>query len=235
MYKLIEGFVELVLGLLFGANGVNIVFENITFNRLCGTIGVGDPAPAAPPSIWIGIICIIVGLAACAWAVRNIVVGVKQILTDMKTNVHGVELFGIVAETKGVRGHSDGSLFQVADVGVLQKDKTIRHFRSALKIGEQYDVGDFVCVKYFENDINVLRIAEPTEIPEDVVQLLKYYPSFWNKGYVGEYMIYGEENPDFRTIVINGSRHNTSFTYDADKDEGFYQGDSGAFYTDIEN
>lgn len=231
MYKLIESLIELMLGVWAFVSGVGIIGENREFNLLCGTVEP-DLAPPAPPAQWLGVVLILLGIGLVALAVRNAIVGAKRLMTDVKTQVHGVERIGVVAEVKSAWGDANGNPFQTVHVGVLQPDNSIVHFHAPLRIGEQYDIGDFVYVKQHEKDINVLRLVESTELPIDTARLLKYYPKFWSVGYVGEYFISGHAIEDISTMQINDKRYNTQFDYDKAIDSGFYEGDSGMYYKD---
>ena len=229
MRKTIEGIIGILAGIFIGWNPFSIIwYYHVVWPRLLSANTLMEMcAPQTPTTMHY--ILLLIALAIIIFGIRSLITGVRQLLIDLKTHVKGVQLFGIIAD---IKNDALGNPFQIASVGVCVGSGMIQHFYTELKIGEQYDVGDFVCVKHFEGDINVLRVSEPTEIPEDIVQLLKYYPTFWGQGYVGEYVVHGEESPDLRTIVVNGARYNTTFTYDVGKDEGFYQGDSGAIYTE---
>lgn len=232
MYTFLKGLFWLVASLLLAFYGVSNIAANIEFNRLCETLHSTELAPSAPPAVWIGVVFILMSVIFVILAGRNIVSGVKQWKVDAATSLHGVKLIGIVAETRGARGSSDGNPFQIVDVGVLQPDNSILHFHTPLRIGEQYDVGDFIHVKQYQNDINVLHLAESNEIPADTVRLLKYYPKFWSLGYVGDYFISGHTITGVSTIKINDKRYNTQFDYDKAIEDGFYSGDSGMYYTE---
>ncbi len=238
MYKLLEGLGFLFCSILAALYGINIIAANITFDRLCGTLASGGippaadipPVPAAPPPLWLGIVFVIGAIVFLVLAVRSIIAGAKQWKVDVATSLHGVQLIGIVAESKSVRGSSEGGLFQVADIGVLQADNSILHFHTPLRIGEQYDIGDFLYVKQYKDDINVVRLVEPTDIPAETSRILKYYPKFWNLGYVGDYFINGHVIAGMTTIKINDKRYNAQFDYDKAVESGVYEGDSGMYY-----
>lgn len=230
MYKLLAGLGFLFCCIWAAVYGINIIDANIAFDMLCGTRAPGEIAPVAPPSMWLGIVFVIGAIVFLVLAVRSIIAGAKQWKVDVATSLHGVQLIGIVAESRSARGSSEGGMFQVADIGVLQADNSILHFRTSLRIGEQYDIGDFLYVKQYKDDINVVRLVEPTDIPAETSRILKYYPKFWSLGYVGDYFINGHAITDISTIKINDKRYNTQFDYDKAVESGVYEGDSGMYY-----
>lgn len=230
MYKLLAGLGFLFCCIWAAVYGINIIDANIAFDMLCGTRAPGEIAPVAPPSMWLGIALVVGAIVFLVLAVCSIVAGVKSWKVDIATSVHGVQRIGIVAESKSARGSSERGLFQVIEVGVLQADNSILHFRTPLNIGERYDVGDFLYVKQYKDDINVLRLVEPADMPAEPSRILKYYPKFWDLGYVGDYFINGHAITGISTIKINGKRYNTQFDYDKAIDSGLYEGDSGLCY-----
>ena len=232
MYRLFRGIIALLLGVPGVARFVISLCDYLSFRSLKDALEPGEVIPTVmvlPPNFW-DYACLILGLVLIVWGILDCIAGVKQLIVDTKTSLKGKELFGIVAETKGAMGSSNGSPFQMADIGVLFPDNSIRHFRTALKLGEQYDIGDFVHVKQYEDDINVLRLAETMEVPADTQRCLKYYPKFWNSGYVGDYFISGHAIEGLATMKVNDKRHNVQFDYSDEADKGFYEGDSGMFY-----
>lgn len=232
MRKLIEGIIGMLASFGIACRPADVIwYYHIVWPSLLNHESDGLemlPALEAPmePSVW-HYLLLIVAVVLFVFSVRSFIVGLKQVWIDTKTRFKGEELFGIVAD---VKSYMIGSPLQTAGVGVMKSDGSIEHFYTDLQLGEQYDEGDFLCVKHFEGDINVVRLAEATEVPAAVVQMLRYYPMFFKNGFAGEYAITGQETSELATVKINGKRYNTIFSYDADGSEGFYQGDSGSYY-----
>ena len=233
MSKLLKGIGELLAGLVLFFYGWRPICNNFFIKILFKEHGSNSFCLTAPyPVTVFHYIAIVVAIILGFFAIRNIVAGTKMLSIDAKTGIKGIPLFGIIAEVRGANGKVLGNPIQTVDVGVLMPDNSIRHFHSELKIGEQYDVGDFVCIKQHEDDINVIRLAETSEIPIDTVRILQHYPLFLSKGYLGEYVIRGAEIEDMTSIRINDKSYDTCFDYDVSIENGFYTGDSGMFYTD---
>lgn len=100
--------------------------------------------------------------------------GMKTIIKDKKTKKYGRECFGIVNDIRRTGSSSNGNDEYKAIVNIVNPEtNTTTEIEEIIGFDYyKYPINSFVLCKYYEGDINIERIAQETEIPENIKQSL---------------------------------------------------------------
>lgn len=96
-----------------------------------------------------------------------IVVGLRKILANIATSTKGEETYGIVVDVYPSGTRVNGRPVLNADVEIVESNGMIGRYTESIGMSHKYRVGDFVEVKYYNNDINILGRAADSEVPYD--------------------------------------------------------------------
>lgn len=117
-----------------------------------------------------------------------LVSGIKQIIKDKKTNKFGDITYGQIISIYGTGSSTNGKeelqaeiLTYVSNQNIVKRINEIIGFPPI-----NYNVGDFVQLKFYEGDINIVQVVSENMIPNTILTLLK------------------EETKKENTIIING-------------------------------
>lgn len=154
--------IEVIIGIIF------VVF--ISINLLKNLITVLDPFILIPFKIVI--IIILTGLDILG--IKLLKRAIKRRKADSKIDANGVITYGVVnyADYKDFTDKEESE----AEICVyVPSEKRIRKFKEKLGLIIGCDDGSFVRVKYYNNDIKLLKTVNELDVPEDILKLLKSY------------------------------------------------------------
>lgn len=101
--------------------------------------------------------------------------GIKQVVIDKKTDKYGNMTYGQIIHIYGTGSEYNGKEELQAEILVYlpteNKTKKINEIIGFPPL--EYNVGDFVQLKIYENDVNVVRVVLENEIPNTILTLLK--------------------------------------------------------------
>lgn len=106
------------------------------------------------------------------WMLRK---GIKQVSKDRATNKNGMKTYGLITDIYGTNCYVNDSEQLKADV-IFVTDDNDKINKCSEVIGfdwDKYEVGDYVHIKYFQNDINILGKAYMQSVPEGIRQQLE--------------------------------------------------------------
>lgn len=120
-----------------------------------------------------------------------IVSGLKQVITNKKTDIHGISTYGIVLNTLKTGSYVNNVPELKAEVlTYLEYERTTKVFQEIIGLAPaKYNVGAYVSVKQHENDINIIEEVDRDTIPNYILESLEE-----------EY--FNEDAP--KTIEVNG-------------------------------
>ena len=114
--------------------------------------------------------------------------GIKQVIKDRKTNKFGDITYGQIISIYETGSVSNGKKELQAEILTYIYNQNIGRRINEI-IGFQpleYNVGDFVQLKYYEDDINIVKVVSENMVPGTALKLLK------------------EETKKINTCIING-------------------------------
>lgn len=115
-----------------------------------------------------------VGLLLMGIGIWLIIKGANQIITNRKTDVNGLDTYGCVLKTF-TTGNSINDLPETKAqiLTYLENEKTTKVFEEVVGFGStEYNIGTFVRLKQFENDINVIEAVTRDLIPDYILEEL---------------------------------------------------------------
>lgn len=98
--------------------------------------------------------------------------GIKKVLTNIKTNKLGMDTYGLVVDFTETGTYVNGYPVWCAHVLVFVGNR-VQRFREEVGTDPRFDVGDFVRVKHYENDINVEERESMYSIPSHIREMLE--------------------------------------------------------------
>ena len=101
--------------------------------------------------------------------------GIKEHITNTKTNMHGKESYGLITNITptGVRVGRHHRRELKADVLVITEGNQIKIFTKVIGFSPvKYSVGTYLVVKYYKDNINIIRQVLPQEVPETMKSCL---------------------------------------------------------------
>lgn len=140
------------------------------------------------------------------WAVGLIVlcIGIYKLVRNARTAMHGEETYGMVVDITPTNVSINNRPVMQAEVAVMTEGE-IRILAESIGTDRyKYDAGDFLHVKCYKNDINILAKVERAEVPYNQLAALeaKYGSNIKQQHYtVPDYT----NNDEY--ITINGQRY----------------------------
>lgn len=102
-----------------------------------------------------------------------IIYSLRRITIDRKTDQHGTEAYGVIADISPSGLRVNGVPQLTAHVLVLQENGSVLELSESIGNNRnRYCTGDFVRVKYLEEDVNILHTIDRETLPPALVQLL---------------------------------------------------------------
>lgn len=173
---------ELCFGLIW------IVFSSIAIGAVFSIPKSERPIAA----IVMIVVFLIIGIVIMA-------IGIKKLVSNMLTAVKGIETYGIIMDIYPSGASVNGKNIMNADVIIIEEDGNRGRYTESIGTGgNKYNTGDYVKVKYYKNDINIIDRVQKEEIPYYTLEKLSIEEEIIN-GPVNESI---EVNGD--TIVVNG-------------------------------
>ena len=149
------------------------------------------------PKIFLGVFWII-GLVM-------LFLGIRKIYRNIRTSTHGVETYGVIIDITPTNMRINNMPVMQAEVAVVQDGRIEMH---AERIGtgrSKYHIGDYLRLKCYKNDINILEQVEHSQVPYLQLPLLEQeYQSFHGRS--NHYTVPDYDNAD-EYITINGQRY----------------------------
>ena len=133
--------------------------------------------------------------------------GIQKIQTDNETKKWGRDSYGLVIKFFETNSYVNG--YPVLDVDILVlTDCGVERFRETAGTNPNYDIGDYVIVKYHGRDINILKRAPSNTVPDNVKKcILELAPT----NIICEIENYKIKNQDFivdgEYIIIDGVKY----------------------------
>lgn len=188
---------HLFFGIIWTAISVFIAFIMYNTN---GTVEVnGRPVSHEEfnamlwPKIFIGIfICI---------GIVFIIVGLKKIITNILTRTIGTETYGLITNVYPSNVTVNGRPQLMADVLVVVNDRINRYSETIGFDWNKYRIGDFVLIKIYKKDINIVRLVNRNEVPYEIIPLLE------NDNHIQEVYARDNEYDNYNRTNYNPSRY----------------------------
>jgi hypothetical protein len=99
--------------------------------------------------------------------------GIKKVTKNAETHAKGTPSYGLVVDFSEtgtyINGHAvwNAHILAIADYGL------VREFKEEVGTRPKFDVGDFVSIKYYQDDINVTGRVNLYAIPEQARNVLQ--------------------------------------------------------------
>ena len=124
-----------------------------------------------------------------------IVIGLKEIRTDQKTKQYGKYVYGRILDFVPTGSSINGIPELKAVISAyIPSTREVKEFRETIGFGNNsYNIGDYLVLKHYEDDVNIIQHAVESKIPIDVIEKLdskisvsedKSYVIINNKKYV---------------------------------------------------
>lgn len=96
---------------------------------------------------------------------------VAKMISDKKTDKNGIECFGYIDSVEAFVGDESTAKMRVY---ISTENRVLKIEEDVNGKTAEYAAGDFIRVKYYNDDVNVLsRVEDEGEIPEDIRNVLK--------------------------------------------------------------
>ena len=123
------------------------------------------------PSTFVGTICgifLITGIAL-------IILGLIKIIKNYLTSKKGEECYGCVKDIKETGKYiNDNPIYKAKFSVFVESLYEVKEIEEDLgKSKEEYPVGTYVKVKYYNDDINIIEKLEEDRVPEEIKQKIK--------------------------------------------------------------
>lgn len=128
--------------------------------------------------------------------------GIKEVAKNKKTNSLGEEGFGFIITTEPSGTIVNGVPLLNAKILVLKKDFSFQEFVEFLENDSyKYSPGEYVKVKYFENDANILGKVDKNSVSYRLTDYVnEHYKAYTNDP---EEVIYIDDEEYIREDLIN--------------------------------
>ena len=135
--------------------------------------------------------------------------GIKKAKRNAETNVKGTPSYGLVVDFSETGTYINGNAVWNAHILAIADYGLVREFKEEVGTRPKFDVGDFVSIKYHQDDINVTGRVNLYEIPEKARNILQ---SAYQKAGIKSQLFSQPQQPqqpqDFivrgDTIIIDG-------------------------------
>lgn len=141
------------------------------------------------------------------WAIGLIMLflGIRKIYRNIRTSTHGVETYGVIIDITPTNMRINHRPVMQAEVAVVQDGHIEMH---AERIGagrSKYSIGDYLRLKCYKNDINILEQVDRAQVSYSHLPLLEaeYQKAH---GRTSNYNVPDYDNAD-EYITINGHRY----------------------------
>ena len=99
--------------------------------------------------------------------------GLKKILANTATSMRGTETYGIILDIHPNGNSVNGRPQLVADVLVVTENDEVNRYTEVIGFDwNKYDVGQYLKVKHYKNDINIIEEMHKSQIPYDKLNML---------------------------------------------------------------
>lgn len=111
-----------------------------------------------------------------------IIKGAKSIIKNKITNSKGTETYGIILDIHGTGTKINGRPELAADILTVINGSQTEVFTEVIGLKSyKYRIGDYLKLKHYDNDVNIVAKIQETEIPAYVFEILQRE----SRGFVG--------------------------------------------------
>lgn len=109
-----------------------------------------------------------------------LIIGLKKLMTNALTATVGTLAYGLIVDIYPSDCYVNDNPVLNADVLVVDKNDVLKLHTESIGLDyDKYNTGDFVQVKYYKNDVNIICLSHPKEIPEHIrIKLNDKYKSY---------------------------------------------------------
>ncbi len=106
--------------------------------------------------------------------IKLIISGAKTIIKDKKTDKYGISTYGVIKDILETGSYVNGIPELKAEILVyLPYENTTKVFYEIIGLApEKYNIGEFVLLSHYEDDVNIVETTEPKFIPSDILEKL---------------------------------------------------------------
>lgn len=109
-------------------------------------------------------------LAVGIWLLYS---GFKKVAKNAKTNAQGSNSYGLVVDFSESGTYINGNPVWNAHIMAIAEYGLVHEFKEEVGLNPKFDVGDFVAIKYYQDDINVIGRVSLYEVPEKARNILQ--------------------------------------------------------------
>ena len=176
-----------------------------TFMSLLFTIVMlGSGLFGGEPALLLGLIFVLPFWAVGIFFLKK---GIKKRRIDKETQKFGRDTFALVVKFTDSGCYVNGCPVWNAHFLVLT-ECGVQKFKESVGTNPQFDIGDIVTAKYYNNDINIGSRAPDTLVPEDMRRLLMGAIPFDLKQQIENYRMQNQDfivNEDY--IIVDGVQY----------------------------
>lgn len=100
--------------------------------------------------------------------------GLKKVLANRATNIYGVETYGIVVDVRPSGTRINDRPVLNADVVIVEESGVTGRYTESIGTSyNKYRVGEYVLVKYHNDDINIINRADISIVPQYIKDKLQ--------------------------------------------------------------
>lgn len=98
--------------------------------------------------------------------------GYKKAIHNAKIDKYGTEAYGLISEILQINSNTNNCNEFKVTLFVYKIDNTVGIFSKNIYDNNKYNTGDFLIVKYYKGDINILSQEKSSNIDDDIKQAL---------------------------------------------------------------
>lgn len=149
---------------------------------------------------------------AVFWIIGIVVlgIGIKKVVANIQTSTRGHETYGIITDVRYNGTSVNGQRMLDAVVAILTEEQMTETYSESIGFnGKGYYPGEFVKVKHYKNDINILNRVSNSDVPYHYAEMLQDCCPQDRYGIEKEDLFNDEDfiKDDSDTIVINGKTY----------------------------
>lgn len=137
-----------------------LMLSGIFFSLLFYNVAVSGPS-----AIILCISCSIFFIVGVIFACK----GAKKLISDHQTDKYGTQAYGIVSDILPTGTSVNGVPELKANVFIYKEDGSVESYAEVIGFSaDKYKPGDFLLVKHYKNDINILQQVNQESISDEV-------------------------------------------------------------------
>lgn len=137
-----------------------------------------------------------------------IIKGAVKLFKNSQTNKYGVERYALIEDVVPTGSYLNNKPELKAKMCVVMKYDETEEFEEVIGFNPICDVGDFVLVKQYNGDVNIIKVLTENEIPYDKKEILLKNKSSCAEKRIGHYTSPADlEDVEGEFIIINGEKY----------------------------